>query len=524
MFLNRLQSLAFALVTGAIATWLAAVRAASIVAAANEAKVLTVLRFVYFQPVSAWPVSLFVSMIATMSFGLSTTLLFFWLTRNTIWRSGPRDVSSGQAAAELVRNSAEALPRIFAGRYGGRQFHASREDRGLVVGPPGTGKTAFLVNQVLQATSQGLSFAAVDLKPELHSILCTRLIKSGYRVIRLNPCSDADDPFADCWNPLNEIHDETELVELCAALLPIDEPRAAPFVESQRDWLKAAVFHVSVQPGGSLPMAFDTLSNSSDPAGLLKMLADSPSQSAQRVARRLQAGLAGQKPDPLILSGLTGALRTLDFLSLPGVRRSIGHSNFKISELGQSGNPASLFLQFEETKLQALGPVLALVATGLLQGLIRTAGERKPVAVFLDELGNMPPIPGLPEKLNTIRSRLMPTWMYFQTIEQINRRYGRGSDAVFMASSDVQIFFRLNDHPTRKLVSDLVGTTIKQKHTVSNSAKGRTVATSRERVSVIEPHELGQLKPGEVLTLYRGAAARGQATPYFEDFPEFRRA
>ncbi len=36
----------------------------------------------------------------------------------------------------------------------------------------------------------------------------------------------------------------------------------------------------------------------------------------------------------------------------------------------------------------------------------------------------MPPIPGLAEKLNTIRSRHIPIWMYFQTAEQINRRYG----------------------------------------------------------------------------------------------------
>jgi len=69
----------------------------------------------------------------------------------------------------------------------------------------------------------------------------------------------------------------------------------------------------------------------------------------------------------------------------------------------------ALFLQFEESKLKALGPLLAFIATGMLTSLIDTAKQRKPVALFLDELGNMPPIPGLAEKLNTIRSRHLPT-------------------------------------------------------------------------------------------------------------------
>lgn len=522
MLLNLIQSLALALATGVLATTLSAVCATAVVASANNMRTIAVIRYAAQQPISTWPTSLTLAMLVTVSVGLFVTALFFWMTRNTQWSTGSKDVGSVQAANELVQKSATDQPQIFAGRYGGRQFTASIEDRGLVIGPPGTGKTAFLLNQILQATNEGLSFAAVDIKPELHSILHSSLMEKGYRVIRLNPA--VDDPSADHWNPLDDIQDETELVELCSALLPIREPRDAPFLESQRDWLKAAVFHVGASPGGSLPMAFDLLSGSGDPAGLLKILADSPSPSAQRLARRLQAGMSGQKPDPLIVSGLTGALRTLDFLSLPGVRAAIGHSDFSIRELGKSENPTALFLQFEEAKLQALGPVLAFAATGLMQGLIQTANDRKPVAIFLDELGNMPPIPGLAEKLNTIRSRSMPTWMYFQTIEQINRRYGNQADAVFMAASDVQIFFRLNDQPTRELVSKLVGTTIRQKHSVSaGDGRGRTVTTSRERVAVIEPHELGQLRPGEVLTLYRGAAARGIATPYFSDFPAFKR-
>jgi type IV secretion system protein VirD4 len=411
---------------------------------------------------------------------------------------------------------------LWAGKYAGSNFFVGGEDRGLVVGPPGTGKTAFLLNQILRAKQQGLSFAAVDLKPELFNILAPTLLEAGYRVLRVNPAQITED--ADCWNPLTDIDDETSLAELCAALLPIREAGEAPFVESQRDWLKAAVFHVKTQPGGSVISAFNLLSSVSDHMQLLTLLEKSPSVAAARLARRLVASLSSNKPDPLIMSGYSGCLRSLDYLGLPSVQAALSYSTFSVRDIGKGNQPTALFLQFEEAKMGALGPLLAFTGSALLSLLIDTAGQRAPVALFLDELGNMPPIPSLPQKLNTIRSRQIPTWMYFQTTEQMTERYGRGADSLFFASSDVQIFFRLNDQHTRELVSKLIGTYERAK--ISVSANGATAATrtsSYERVNIIEAHELGQLRSGEVITLYRGAAARGRATPHFIDFPQFRR-
>lgn len=118
--------------------------------------------------------------------------------------------------------------------------------------------------------------------------------------------------------------------------------------------------------------------------------------------------------------------------------------------------------------------------------------------------------------------------MYFQTAEQIERRYGAGAPEVFFAASDLQMTFRLNDEKTRELVSKLIGTTEKVKISQSTmrgeGGRKTTISRTRERVAVIEPHALGQLKPGQVVCLYRGAAALGRATPHYVDFPEFKRS
>jgi type IV secretion system protein VirD4 len=527
MLLDKLKSIATAFGLGLLATTFASFAGLKWVAERHQATVPDAWRFAMAKPIASWPSDLQLASAAAIGLGFATAALLWWLLRHARWTYRTRSLHGAEAATDLTTKSApQNQLRIFAGMYGGKPLHVSIEDRALVIGPPGTGKTVFLLNQVLRAAKSKLSFAVIDIKPELHQIIASTLQAAGYRVLRINPARD--DPAADHWNPLDDLTDETEIAELCAALLPISDPRDKPFADAQLDWLKAAVFHIKSQPGGSLPAAFNLLSSQTDAKTLVQMLANSPNDTAARIARRIAVGLSGEKPDPLILPGLTGALRTLDYLGLPGVQSALGHSDFSIREIGQSNQPpTALFLQFEEAKLKTLGPLLAFMATGLLTTLIDTAKQRNPVALFLDELGNMPPIPGLAEKLNTIRSRHLPTWMYFQSAEQIERRYGHGAAAIFFGSADVQIVFRLNDQPTRELISKLVGTTEREKisQSTSSGAEGSRGSTNRswERVNVVEPHELGQLKPGEVVALYRGAAAKGQATPHYLDFPAFKR-
>ncbi|HUW51552.1 MAG TPA: type IV secretory system conjugative DNA transfer family protein [Sulfuricella sp.] len=524
MLLDKIKSFALALALGLLATTFATFGGLKFVAARHHATVPDAWRFAFAQPVSLWPDDMQGMGLIALALGFGFIALLWWLLRDMRWSFGPSDLCSAYAAADLVAKSATQSPRIFAGNYNGHPFFASIEDRALVIGPPGTGKTAFLLNQLLRATKQGLSFVVVDFKPEIHAIIGNELAARGYRVLRINPTDvDAD---ADHWNPLDEVDTESGIFEICAALLPIREAREAPFVEAQRDWFQAVVFHIKSQ-GGSLPDAYKLMTDESNPAKLLDILGRSASEPCARIARSIAAGLSGAKPDPLITQGLSGATRALKFLALPGVRDALGRSDFSMrDELGKGPVPTALFIQFLETESETFGQVLTLLATRVLTTLINTAGKRKPVAIFLDELGAIPPIPGLATKLNTIRSRHMPTWMYFQCVEHLERQYGKGATTLFFTAADVQMCFRLNDVETREMFSKLVGTTKRGKRSQSITAGvggSTTTTTSKERENVIEPHELGQLKTGEVLCLYRGAATRGKGTPHYVTFPAFER-
>ena len=443
---DRLVTLASSALAGALALGLAALLAAVIIASAHHVDagrlLVKAVRFAFSQPAHAWPMELKASAFIALAVALLAAWAFAALFWNHAWWLRPRRLDDQASADALTRlGQPKGKTRLFGGRYGGQIFWASAEDRGLVIGPPGTGKTAFLLNQILKAAREGLSLAAVDYKPELYRLLAPALEAAGYQVLRVNPCRL--DHKADHWNPLQETSDPTELAEIVAALLPINSPGDAPFVAAQRDWLLMAIYHAKTwgELEATLPGIMRFLSSKTDALELLAEIQESQSEPAARIARRLAAGLQAKKPDPLIAAGLSGALRSLEYLSLPSVVEAFGCSDFKMTDLGKGDRPQAVFLQLEEAKAQALGPLLSVMTSSLLTGLINTTLERRPVAVFLDEVGNFPAIPGLAEKLNTIRSRLMPTWLYFQSLEQIERRYGRGAAPVFMASADVQMVF-----------------------------------------------------------------------------------
>jgi hypothetical protein len=52
-----------------------------------------------------------------------------------------------------------------------KALRVTNEDRGIVAGVPGAGKTAYLVLQLIDWMESGQSFVATDIKPEIWAIL-----------------------------------------------------------------------------------------------------------------------------------------------------------------------------------------------------------------------------------------------------------------------------------------------------------------------------------------------------------------
>jgi type IV secretion system protein VirD4 len=308
------------------------------------------------------------------------------------------------------------------------------------------------------------------------------------------------------------------LDEMCNALLPV-EGKDPAFTKTQRDWLKAIVFHVKTLPGGNMPMVFDLLSESQDE--LLAILGKSESRFAAAFARKNPPG----KVSYLVEQEYVGCGRQLNFFGYDSVRNAVSHSDFSAHDLGKNG-PIAVFLQFNETKLDAMGALMSFFCTSILSILIDNSEKREPVAIFLDELGNMPPLPGLVSKMNTVRSRGIPIWVYLQSTEQIESRYSENNSSgknKFIGACSVKIVFRLDDNDSRNYFSEQIGLTQKMEYSSSKSAGVTTSSKSWHDKNVIEPYQLGRLPPGRAVCLYKGASALVEATPHYKDFPGFKR-
>lgn len=441
-----------------------------------------------------------------------------------------RDRSAGKDRKDYLGNSQATTDAaahldntsgIWAGEAGGQELQASVEDRAAVLGPPGAGKTAFLVAQLLKWAESGQPLICLDAKPEIHAITKDKLRKLGYRVLVYNPTAGGG---TDRYNPIDDLEGPEAIGEIAAALVPATAAEDAVFNESARDFLDALISHLrAIKDHVSLVDVRQMLADADRYQDLLRELRASPDPDAREIAAALMTTAANER----LLGSIFATMRAnLRFLRYPKIRASLEASDFSLEDFGNE-RPVALFLQFEERHRETTARLLAALVAHLMRYLI-SYDKRPPVLLLLDEIGTVPPIPGLIEKLNTIRSRNLPTWTYWQNIEQM-QRYGAKADEgpnLILGACDFQMVFRLNDNASAEWMSRRIGVVDVVTRAASRSSGQHgsiTTTTSVVTEPKIFPHELQELGTHQVVCAYRGNTWRGRATPYFAMWPEFRR-
>lgn len=99
-----------------------------------------------------------------------------------------------------------------------KAMRVSAADRVLCLGVPGSGKTAYLVAQIIDWMSTGQSLVVTDIKPEIWARLHENGIfkKFGYKVYVFNPTN----PEAHKYNLFDEFSTVAELSEIMEVVIP----------------------------------------------------------------------------------------------------------------------------------------------------------------------------------------------------------------------------------------------------------------------------------------------------------------
>ena len=426
------------------------------------------------------------------------------------------DLLSTSEAQDEVTDTLNDQEGVFAGRLEGQALYTSTQDRAVVLGPPGTGKTVFLVSQLLDWSESGRSFVVLDNKPEVLEITRGALEKRGYQICVFNPTSDK----GDTYNLLDDVQSPEAIGELAATLIPSESAEDAVFNESARDFLDALITHGRAEGSISLPGVRDLLSKAGGFDQLARTIIEGPSAEASETMRTLLLTASNERLLGAVFATLLSNLR---FLRYPAVSASLAKSDFSLSALCDD-QPTALFLQFEEQHRDTTAQLLSTTINHVLRYLISHT-DREPVLLLLDEIGSSPVIPNLTEKLNTIRSRQMPLWMYWQSLEQMQKygkKAGEGAN-VILGACDMQMVFRLNDNASAEWMSQRIGVVDRLVKSTSTSLRqgnylipAETDTHSLVQEPKIFPHELQALETSEVICAYRGKAWRSEATPYFD--------
>lgn len=405
-------------------------------------------------------------------------------------------------------------------------FTVPCEERGLVLGVSRSGKTNYLLAQLISWMRSGKSFVASDVKPELWGILKGNGVFEyyGYEDVVFNPT----DPLSQKYNMFEDLgaDADTELVELIEILIPSDDA----FSDSARRILRAVMLHLrAVNDSVSLLQARNYIDKYIDVEDMMDELLESPSDIAVSNAKAIKRSSGGDR----FIAAATNALSSaLQFLDNKTIAKNIDSSDFSLRERLQQPRQA-IFLQFDKQCQQTTRELFGATLSHTLRLLEVEYSDREDVFVALDELINAAPIPNLTKKLNVIGSSKMPLFMYVQALDGLTEVYGDQAANLIMSSCTLKVCYRVNDFNTAQTFSNMIGninvkswsvTETPRVNEAGRSYKDTSTTESIGRHALVEPAELQKLEKNQAIVLYQGKSARMFMPVYYEDTPAYERA
>lgn len=406
-------------------------------------------------------------------------------------------------------------------RDGLYSYSVPSEERGLVLGISGSGKTTYLVAQLVDWMRSGKSFVVTDIKPEIWAILHVNSVleRYGYDTVIINPT----DLLADKYNAFDDIDDDnfaTETIELIEILVGDIE-----FEMGAKLLLRAILLDLKASGKAvSLLKVRQHLAAYDDADDLLDELKKSESM----LVRELVVELKKTATNERYIGSCFGAIgKSLRFLDNETIATNCDVSDISLRDVFQKPRQA-VFLQFEQSYQEQTARLFGFTLAHVLRLLQMDFRNRDDVFVAIDEIINSAPIPKLAQKLNTMRSSKMPLFMYLQTLSGLNDVYGRDADKLFMSACSLKICYRVNENETAREFSQLVGnvdverwssTETPQTSTSGHSYTQRSINRNADKMALIEPSELLEMKTGDAVVIYKGKSARMTMPRYYEVYP-----
>ncbi len=418
-------------------------------------------------------------------------------------------------------------PPFVVGRVGRRVVALSATRQGLnilAVGLPGQGKSSAIVIPNLLREGRGgrprRALVIADPKGECHAAAAGALATQGYAVRRVDFYDTR--PGGAGYNPL--AHIQTASQALVFARAWIANTRGQGEVGASAEFwdstvallLQAAVLHLNHQyrarGAQAAPLArLLALFNVEDFAILKEDLLHSPCPEAADAVRGFVGGI--EKNDRLGGSILVGLLVKFAVLHDPAVARMTAHDDLDFRAMGDPTTaPLALFVILTPGMEDVLRPLTGCLFMQLFDELVAAANARPGQALgrrvfgYLDEVGTVGVIAGLPRRLATLRSAGVGMLLAVQDTIQLDTLYTPEGRRLITSTCQTHIIFAGVGQEDAAWVSTRLGTA---------TVVGRSASAGREREDLLvgsggytraevgrplmTPEEIQQLPEGSII-------------------------
>lgn len=390
-----------------------------------------------------------------------------------------------------------------------------------VVGPPGSNKTTglilpniFHIPYIYKDSVKKPDLIFTDPKSELYALSSKYLEKMGYEVKVLDFIHLKH---GDCLNPLDFITEDKELMEIATGFISCsnNKNKGDIFWEKASALLLASLigFVKQVCPPDKQNMAYVS-ELETNPA-----LTDSETA----ISFFLEHGVSGtplklfkkyllakdKTKDSILISLATD----LTLFAVSGIENITSKTTIDIRKLGaKKDKPIALFILMPDSD-NTFSPVINMEVNMILNQLYKTAylyDNRlyNDIYIGLEEVANIGMIPGLKEKLGTMRGRGIYPMLIWQDYGQIKDIYGSAWESI-ISKFDTQIFLGFNDEFTAEYASKSLGVTTIKTQGISRKNGGLFgVNTQSESLNykqrrLLLPDECRRLDNSKMLVIQR---------------------
>ena len=195
-----------------------------------------------------------------------------------------------------------------------------------------------------------------------------------------------------------------------------------------------------------------------------------------------------------LLSAWDTVTARLDSLLADSVAQCFAGSDFTAQDIMCSQEPVTVYLRWKEQDLLVLAPLVRLLYSSLIDGLITTYDQRRgqgcrPVLLLVDEAGRTA-IPSLSDYATTVVGRGITLWIAMQSLSQLDAVYGTSRAQIIKDSADCQLFYKPSDQKTAEYIERALGDKSGFAHSETKHEQHSSEGTSEQRRSVLTAWEI----------------------------------